>query len=463
MRWLHVCHSTIFMVVLCFSATDVLAQDVTVSGPKRNNEPNKEVHSKKPERQKRRQPARPQREARPAHSDDYYLDLARRYLREYEGNKAEYALDKVSDRERIDYLLLSGDCNYIYNYYSNHRWYDEAAYKGSAEGMEKSHGFFRISFSWTYSSSGKTEGDKYNNQALDSIRPDEERFRLFKQGADLNSLYASYNLGKSYLYGIGTKIDFSKAAECFQKAITVDIIKTGCLNYLGWLYAMGLGVEKNPSRAFEYFKEDNSVIGLVNQAICYDYGIGTDKSPMEAMRRYVGVLNYMTLNDNIFGVHTYEFLDFSVMRYLELSKSTKVEDSWFKGAFFYNLYSACMRKSNLDYLSQADKQKYRDLAEGNLEKAATFDEIGRNTEICKRHIGDYFKEKKQYAEAFTMYQSAAAQGDELSLRNLGYFYEHGLGVAKNLRAAKEWYQKALDRGYSYAKDDLNRLVGLGVR
>lgn len=49
MRWLHFFQS-IFLLVLCFTATGGFAQNVTVTGPKRNNKPNKEVRNHKPEK-----------------------------------------------------------------------------------------------------------------------------------------------------------------------------------------------------------------------------------------------------------------------------------------------------------------------------------------------------------------------------------------------------------------------------
>jgi TPR repeat protein len=44
--------------------------------------------------------------------------------------------------------------------------------------------------------------------------------------------------------------------------------------------------------------------------------------------------------------------------------------------------------------------------------------------------------------AVDLYTEAALQGDASAQCSLGYCYEHGLGVAKNLVTAAQWYTKA---------------------
>jgi TPR repeat protein len=44
------------------------------------------------------------------------------------------------------------------------------------------------------------------------------------------------------------------------------------------------------------------------------------------------------------------------------------------------------------------------------------------------------------------YLKAAAQGRVLAQNNIGYLYEHGLGVRADSAQAVEWYRKAADQG-----------------
>jgi hypothetical protein len=63
------------------------------------------------------------------------------------------------------------------------------------------------------------------------------------------------------------------------------------------------------------------------------------------------------------------------------------------------------------------------------------------------------------------YQKAADQGDAVAQNNLGWFYENGQGVQKDLRKAAELYQKAADQGYARAQNNLGWLYenGQGVQ
>ncbi len=47
---------------------------------------------------------------------------------------------------------------------------------------------------------------------------------------------------------------------------------------------------------------------------------------------------------------------------------------------------------------------------------------------------------------FTWYRKASEQGHAEAQYNLGYWYWHGIGVAKDARKAVEWYREAADQG-----------------
>ena len=63
--------------------------------------------------------------------------------------------------------------------------------------------------------------------------------------------------------------------------------------------------------------------------------------------------------------------------------------------------------------------------------------------------------EKSYATAYQWYLKAAEQGNRESAYYLGWMYEHGQGVRKNVKMAKEWYEKS--NGYSDAKDRIAAL------
>ena len=72
--------------------------------------------------------------------------------------------------------------------------------------------------------------------------------------------------------------------------------------------------------------------------------------------------------------------------------------------------------------------------------------------------------KKQYAEAFRLFMSAAQEGHAGSQYDLGVCYEKGNGVARDRIEAVKWYRKAAEQGHVKAQCDLSRCYrnGIGV-
>ena len=55
------------------------------------------------------------------------------------------------------------------------------------------------------------------------------------------------------------------------------------------------------------------------------------------------------------------------------------------------------------------------------------------------------------------YEKAADKGDTTAMFNLGLLYENGLGVAQDYAMAREWYEKAADKGHAKAMGYLEKL------
>lgn len=65
-------------------------------------------------------------------------------------------------------------------------------------------------------------------------------------------------------------------------------------------------------------------------------------------------------------------------------------------------------------------------------------------------------ETVQDLPALQAIQQAASQGDADAMTQLGYRYDHGLGVGMDHEQAIQWYHRAAERG------DLNALLNLGI-
>ncbi len=65
---------------------------------------------------------------------------------------------------------------------------------------------------------------------------------------------------------------------------------------------------------------------------------------------------------------------------------------------------------------------------------------------------EYYK-TKDYLKAINIYNSDKLNTNTIALSNLGYFYEHGIGVNSDIKKAKENYEKAKQLGSEKALDN----------
>ncbi|RIB11233.1 hypothetical protein C2G38_123711 [Gigaspora rosea] len=84
--------------------------------------------------------------------------------------------------------------------------------------------------------------------------------------------------GWQYMYGNNVEKDESKAFEYYQKAACLWDGES--LFWTGFCYANGIAIEKDEQKAFEYYKRSSEVghkNGIFKTAFCYFYGIGVEK------------------------------------------------------------------------------------------------------------------------------------------------------------------------------------------
>jgi TPR repeat protein len=79
--------------------------------------------------------------------------------------------------------------------------------------------------------------------------------------------------------------------------------------------------------------------------------------------------------------------------------------------------------------------------------------------IAKSNISQMDNDTKK--EVFAVFRTGAGNGDPIAMRNLGMAYSRGYGVAEDYTQAREWYEKAADKGYARAMTDLGLLYAYG--
>ena len=131
--------------------------------------------------------------------------------------------------------------------------------------------------------------------------------------------------------------------------------------------------------------------------------------------------------------------------------STEMLHWYMKGARHGN--TECERILGCLYFDGKGVQRNVDTALRYYEKAAAKgDATTQNIAGCCHH------EKGRYDEAFKWFTKSAAQGFVDAERNLGFLYERGRGVKKDISKAIEWYAKAAEKGYACAAKALRRLT-----
>lgn len=81
--------------------------------------------------------------------------------------------------------------------------------------------------------------------------------------------------------------------------------------------------------------------------------------------------------------------------------------------------------------------------------------------IAQRKLAHYYQHgigmPKDLEKAFTLYTALADQGDPSCQVKIGGFYEQGIGISKDVQKAEEYYQKAADQQHIHAYHSLAKL------
>ncbi|KAG2171580.1 hypothetical protein INT43_008306 [Umbelopsis isabellina] len=95
--------------------------------------------------------------------------------------------------------------------------------------------------------SNVTEHDAANNKEAQ-----EHALIYWTRAANQNSVDARVKVGDCYYYGIGTKVDYEKAASCYQVAAEMERSPLAMWN-LGWMHENGVGVARDYHLAKRYY------------------------------------------------------------------------------------------------------------------------------------------------------------------------------------------------------------------
>ncbi|MBY5918471.1 sel1 repeat family protein [Rhizobium leguminosarum] len=277
--------------------------------------------------------------------------------------------------------------------------------------------------------------------------------KLFKQGVDAKNATAAIELGRVYNWGLGVPSDANAAYGWYKKAVEMS---NGGIGYesIGRLYGgfqplLGENNEvatKMYVKAFEAGDQQSAIW------IGYNYllarGVPNDDDMAVRMFEAAGHKGYVTL-----GQH--------YAMGFEGKKDPPRAREWFQKAANNGSVEGMVALGESYRLSDPP---FRDVPMGIvwISKAA---DSGDTKEMVK--LGRIYKDgegiEKDYASAEKWFSRAAAAGKGEGMAGMGF-----LATKKSPpdhRAAVDWYQKSIDRGYKPAAEQLGDLYrdGLGVK
>jgi len=338
-------------------------------------------------------------------------------------------------------------------------------------------------------------------------------FDYFRQGSNIEigdrDLY--YYLGLYHETGPGgVKKDHKKAVFWYEKAIKKGSLEASYR--LGKMVLNGLGVKKDPYRAFVLIKSSaiqgrESAEAIHWVGYLYENGIGTLKSIKKAERLYEAAKERgfekekdtysapFHLCDELAGDPYDDQRIGPIVGYGDIDASKAVsacEEAVGKypetPRFLFQLARAYTKdkqykKAKQYYLQAIDRGSAA--AMNNL--GALYDQgwgvpkdpvkaykwyrasVDKGNSLALYNMGSMYRNgnqvPKDITKALKWYKKSAAKGNDLAQNTLGYIYDHGKGVPKNDQEAVKWYRKGAEAGNWGAQKNLGRMyyVGEGVK
>lgn len=219
----------------------------------------------------------------------------------------------------------------------------------------------------------------------------EKSFYWTQKSAQQNLVDAQFNLGSMYMQGLGTNTDLKKGILLISKAAQQKNMFAEA--YLGQIYLGGIGTAIDDKKAVMWFTrsaKQGNVLAQVKIGMIYLSGIGVDKDIDTAIR-------------------------------------------WFT--------RAALKGSPVAYGYVINLAKQNNL-------------------LAQSNMGLIFANGAgihEYDKAFKWFSIAAENGSAEAQYNLGIAYEKGVGTKVDFEKAKYWYKKSASLGYETAKSKLNQL------
>ena len=264
--------------------------------------------------------------------------------------------------------------------------------------------------------------------------------KYYEKAIEMNNPEGYYFLGLLYSEGKGVKQDYIKAKELYEIAAKHNNVNA--IINIGDFYFQGKGVEKNYSKAKEYFEQAakfNDETALINLANIYYNGIGTPRDFLRAKYYYELCAKknnsqaLVNLGDIYFeGKEVEKDLSKGIEYFEAAAKLDNVYALYILGTIYYE--GKFVEKDLTKSLGYLQKASY-------LKHSYSLYYLG----LIYYHQGEL--SNQNYIKAREYFDLSVKYNNPSALFYLGFIYENGKGVEKDISKAIEYYTKSASIHY----------------
>ena len=299
-----------------------------------------------------------------------------------------------------------------------------------------------------------------------------EAFKWYKKSAGNGCVQAQCELGSCYENGKGTEKNLADAFKWYLKAAENGDAHGQCC--VAKMFEDGQGVTKDEAKAFYWYKkaaENGNGWGQHEVGCCYECGKGTEKNLSEAFKWYLKSAEdelELAISEVI---HSYE-LGRKIGHMYEFGLGT--EKNLSEALYWYKKAADIGDEDAKKCLERMEKKREEELVSNAIAafKANKWNEAfelarktGLKDAVLQSWMGYCYEcgngVEKNLKEAFKWYEKSALNGSGWSQCRLGYSYEYGNGTERNYEKALEWYAKAAEQGNNCAQCNLGLMFEYG--
>ncbi len=327
---------------------------------------------------------------------------------------------------------------------------------------------------------GRGHGVEANNETA---------LKWFHLGAEKGSTLAHARLGMFYLYGLSVKRNITKARHHFQRAANEG--DAGAMHSLGILRIKGLGVRRDYVKALRLFKQSagqGHTLAQNKLAQMKLLGLGMPPSCEDAAKTFKSVAEHGPWSDMMKIAHKrfqqgkydpalwlygmlagegYNVAESNAAFLLEQNAVEKIKPfsllvdkyvrPYLNRSLTQNIYGVLFYLIDTDEARDHNDNSKNDEsppgpAEKNAEQSIAFYNLAaeQGSSLAYVKIGDLYyyglagkarDGTQNYKKAYNYYSKASRLQNAQGRFNLGFMYEHGLGVKRDLHLAKRFYEE----------------------